>query len=903
VKDQRGLYNLADAGGGSRPDFKESHRLRDRERSLTPRTPFSHPKSVRRNLLRGGGVLVRIAVVAAAICLSIVGLSAADDAKASIRKSVNIPAEGLGPALQTLARTFNFQVLYHTEVVGQLRTHGVVGTVSVDEALTQLLRGTGLSYRYLDEKTITIVSTSSISTASGNAQSTSASDPAGSLGDDTEKDGKKSKHEPATQSDPVGPEEIVVTAQKREEQLMDVPMSLTALSGEQLESSQSYRFQDYVGMVPGLAYVSDSFGPTGSLLVIRGITTSAIPTHNSVASYIDDTPYGIQADCCSFLSAPNLDAFDMQRVEVLKGPQGTLYGASALAGLLKFVTNAPDPSAFASRAEIGTSSVSNGGTGDDAHAMVNLPLSNDAALRLVGYENYYPGFIDDPSRGFTDINGSRVSGGRASLLYEPVTEFSLRFNALYQDRTFSDSTALDVYPTTLIPVFGYLKEERATGQPGYTKNELYNITVNWDAGFAKLLSTTSYMTFTQSFVFDAETEEALVSSILGAPYGAAFPDQRSVNVWTQEVRLSAPTDNPVQWQLGGFFDRERTSELELFDPVDLATHQVLYDFPTTLGTFPSEESYREFAGFATIDYHLTRTVDVAAGARLSSADQTFFEHFTGLFGAPIAEHSFSEGVTTYSGDARWHITPDNMLYARVATGWVPGGATGLAPNEGLPLTYSPSTTVNYEAGIKSRLLENRFAIELSVFDVEWRDIQVFGLNEANGFSFNENAGAARSDGVEWQFAYIPVDGLTLGLNGAYTDARLTQATPSNVGGKVGDRLPTSPLWQTSASARYERPLFGSLSGFGHVDWRFCGSHYGDFEPIGPRPLAPSYNIVDLGAGVRMRTWSVAFYVKNIGNEIPIYYLRNDNLAQGGFGNQLASIGTPRTIGLELTATF
>jgi iron complex outermembrane receptor protein len=842
---------------------------------------------------------VRLSAAVAAVCLSTIGLASADDVGISIRKPTNIPAQSLGPALQALAKDRNFQLVYVSEEVNSLRTHGAVGEFTLEEALKELLAGTGMTFHYLDEKTVVIVRASA--PAPSSASTPPPTDPPATTS--TSPSTLKKRQEPATQSEPVGLEEIVVTAEKREERLLDVPMSLTALSGEQLETWQSYRFQDYVGTVPGLAYVSDSFGPTGSLLVIRGITTSAIPTHNSVASYIDDTPYGIQADCCSFLGAPNLDTFDMQRVEVLKGPQGTLYGASALAGLLKFVTNAPDPSAFTSRVEIGTSSVSNGGTGDDAHAMVNVPLSNDAALRLVAYENYYPGFIDDPSRGLTDINGSHISGGRAAFLYLPTTELSIRFNALYQDRVFSDSAALDVYPTTLAPVFGYLKEERATGQPGYTRNELYNVTANWDAGFVKLLSTTSYVTFNQSFVFDAETEEALVSSILGAPYGAAFPDQRSVNGWTQELRLSAPTDNSVQWQLGGFFDRERTSELELFDPVNLATHQVLYNFPTNLGTFPSEESYREFAGFATVDYHLTSTVDVAAGARLSTADQTFFEHFTGLFGAPIAEHSFSERVTTYSGDARWHIAPETMLYARVATGWVPGGATGLAPNDGLPLTYSPSTTVNYEAGIKSRLLENHFTIELSVFDVEWRDIQVFGLSETNGFSFNENAGAARSDGVEWQSAYIPIGGLTLGLNGAYTDARLTQATPSNVGGKVGDRLPTVPLWQTSTSAKYERPLFRSLSGFSGVDWRFYGSHYGDFESIGPRPVAPSYNTVDLRAGVKMRAWSVELYVKNIGNEIPIYYLRNDNLAQGGFGNQQASIGTPRTIGLAFTAYF
>src|SRR5262249_54517978 len=139
------------------------------------------------------------------------------------------------------------------------------------------------------------------------------------------------------------------------------------------------------------------------------------------------------------VTAPNLDTFDMGRIEVLRGPQGTLYGANALGGLLKYVTNAPNPSAFHSETEVGVSTVANGGVGWDLHGMVNLPLTNTMALRFVGYDNFYPGFIDDPLRGATDVNGGHFWGGRASYLFQPSDNFSVRLNALYQKKSYSDN--------------------------------------------------------------------------------------------------------------------------------------------------------------------------------------------------------------------------------------------------------------------------------------------------------------------------------------------------------------------------------------------------------------------------------------------------------------------------------
>ena len=184
--------------------------------------------------------------------------------------------------------------------------------------------------------------------------------------------------------------ELIVTAQKREESSLDVPMGLTALSGKVLESQQAYNLEDFVGQVPGLNF-TDTL--SGTQLVIRGIATSYDSVNAPVATYIDDTPIvGIGPFSGGSSTTPNIDTFDMNRIEVLKGPQGTLYGADALGGILKYVTNAPDPSGFHTEVEAGVSTVADGGTGYDLHGMINLPLAKDLAFRIVGYDNYDPGW-------------------------------------------------------------------------------------------------------------------------------------------------------------------------------------------------------------------------------------------------------------------------------------------------------------------------------------------------------------------------------------------------------------------------------------------------------------------------------------------------------------------------------
>jgi len=812
---------------------------------------------------------------------ALLGLSAVGFAEnASAQQPIfqfDIPAEPLGQALTDFSAVSSQQIIMSEDVAKGRTTKGLHGRYTAQQALDALLAGTGLTVE---------------SSASGvlmvRAKKVQTDFDAG-----------------AAAAPVIAVETVTVTAEKMVESSLNVPMSLTALSGEQLTRTQSYRFEDYVGTVPGLTYLPNGSG--NGELVIRGLTVGADLT-TGVATYIDETPYtAIGPFASSVPSAPNLDTFDMQRIEVLKGPQGTLYGANALGGLLKYVTNAPDPSGFAATAESGVRSVQAGAVGFDFHGMVNLPLSDVAALRVVGYDNYYPGFTDDPSRGLTDTNGSHYAGGRASLLFKPTADLSIRINALYQDRSQGDSALEIVSGVSQAPLYGSLNHQNLISQPNDDKTQLWNITVNWDVGFAKLMSSTSYLFNQLDELADDSTGLGPVvnhffpkPTSYGPPYGVGIQYDDNLHDFTQEVRLASQQDGALQWQLGGFYTYERSLNPESAFPVDATTRVVVFSDPLGLGGFGQTAHYREYAAFANLDYTIASNFDIAAGGRYSENRQSFHELGFGFFGSGenIRTNS-SQGVFTWSGDARWHITPENMLYARIATGFVPGGPNDVVSTiHDLPASYASSTDVNYEAGLKSSLFHNRVTVEVSAFDVIWHDIQLETFIDQLGAL--TNGGGAKSAGVEWNFAYVPIAGLKLNFNGSYTHAYLTQPTPADIGGRVGDRLPNVPLWQSSASAEYERPLFRDYSGFVGANWRFLGSRYSTFNAAGTRPEMPSFAIFDLRAGVETENVTLALYVKNVGNKIGIY---TEGALAGPTGPQAAAISTPRTIGMALTAKF
>jgi len=700
-------------------------------------------------------------------------------------------------------------------------------------------------------------------------------------------------------SDYPGLAEIVVTAQKRTERLQDVPMSMSVISGDRLTETQSTTLQDIANSVPGLQAISSS--PAVNTLVIRGINSGA-GINASVATYVDEVPY-TSAGPFSYSAniAPNFDPYDLARVEVLRGPQGTLYGASALSGLLKYVTNAPDPTAYSASFLIGGNHVDHGGAGYELHGMVNIPLGPTAAFRLTGSDTYFPGYIDDPSRGKEDINGVRRENARASFLWKPNDDLSIRLTAAYQRLTAGDINDEDVDVATLRPINGDLTHVREFSQPQRVSNEIFNSTINWNVGFASLTSSTSW-TKVDPYVFaDASSSFGpVLDSIFGGNLGAAIVAREPVHSIKQELRLASVAQQPLEWTVGAYYDDETAHEFEPLYAADLTTGQLLPDFQPPLGAYFIDSTYREYAAFADVNYHFTSAFEVGVGGRYSKNKQTYHQVNNGLFtGINDFGSESDQSVTTYSVDTKYRFTPGLMAYARVATGYVPGGPNDVIPGANLPPTFESSSTTNYELGIKGSADEERINYDVDVFDVQWKRIQLFAqFGNLVGIS---NGGTARSRGLEGTFTFRPIKELTLMLNGAYTDARLTEDTPASFGGHDGDRLPLSPFFAGTVAADYERSIASNLSAFGGIDWHYNGSRIAPFNSGGPRADLPGYSMVDLRAGVKVRQYVITAYVKNVGDVRAINTVAPEVVA--GRAALDANVGLPRTIGLTVSATF
>src|ERR1700733_3943960 len=881
-----------------------------RNRSSTPTTPQLKEGAVTKRSKWGS--VMKKGLIGATLSLCLIGISHAQTAHASIRKTTNIPAEELGSALQTVAKDYDFQILYRTEIVKDLAPQGGVGSLSSDEVLTKVLSGTGLTYKYLDPSTVTIMQ------APAGAADQSASDASNGGGKKSSQEFRVAQvdHGANSQSSPVGSnvsgtqenqnkvglEEIIVTATKRAERLQDVPMAASVITGAQLMATQATTLQDVVNATPGLQLISAS--PVTNELVVRGISVAS-SINASVATYVDETPFSPEGPFAfSTALAPNLDTYDLARIEVLRGPQGTLYGANALGGLLKYVTNAPDPSGFSASFLTGVNSVDHSGqTGWETHGMVNLPLGHDSALRIVADDTYFPGYIDDPSRGAKDINDIRRDGVRGSFLWEPTQNFSIRLSANYQKLTAGDFGTEDVSAATLKPIFGDLVQERDLPQPLSVNNQIYNATINWNLDLGTLVSSTSYSEAHLALQFDETSELGPLTPIyFGRNLGVAATITGPAQTFTQEVRFSSPSKQKWEWIAGLYFDHQSGGDNQAIVPADLKTGQLLNNLRPILDSANITSTYREYAGFGDLTYHFTSAFEVTAGGRFSSNDQTFNEVTAGLLvGADAISHDSSQSVFTYSVDAKYRFNPETMAYARIATGFVPGGPNDTILGATVPATFHSSTTTNYEVGVKGSAAEGRFSYDFDVFDVQWKDIQLEAI--VDNFDSITNGGAARSDGVEGGVGFVPVQGLTLSLNGAYTNARLTQNTPTSFGGLAGDRLPLSPFFGGTAAISYEHPLWTDVSGFAGLEWHYEGGRLSEFEMGLPRQDLPAYSLVNLHAGLSFHNVTLTAYVKNVGDVQAINSVAQEALPLRGMSALSATINPPRTIGLTLGAKF
>jgi iron complex outermembrane receptor protein len=749
---------------------------------------------------------------------------------------------------------------------------------------------------------------------------------------------------------PDGIEVVTVTAQKRREDPNKVAMSISAISGASLQAQHVNDFTELTRAVPNISFTAASgnggAGPGTSNIEVRGISSAAGAA--TVGIYLGDV--SITVGNVYTMGSVEPKFFDIDRVEVLRGPQATLYGASSMGGTIKFVPNEPDLKGreFSSYTE--ASATRGGSASYAANAVANLPLiADELALRIGVQVQRTGGFInqvDGDGRVLAkDIN--RVDDGevRLALKWKPTRALTIVPSLYYQKVDAKDISAFNLD----LPNYGAQKQVR---EPSNDILLTPNVTVTWDMGRADLTSSTSYFqrkfdrtqngsaynsyslsTFLTSTQDGGSAPPALVDAIAGLPSAVYLNNQ--VRQVSQEFRLaSKPYDgavSPWTWLGGVYFSNQHTNIVEN-DPI-FGVNDTFARFgfssadPAILpgayaGAFPGDNAFagafhyreKQASVFGELNYYLTPALHATLGARYLKGDSTL-DQKNGLYLAGAGNNS-SSGQSSKAFTPKyalsWEVDRSNTLYTSVAKGFRLGGSNVFVPPttcgpdleangiENGPATYAADSLWSYEIGSKSRLLNNRLSINAAAFYVKWNNIQQGVYLPTCAYTYNANAGDATSRGVEFEIKAKPIPGLTLGASGGYVKAELSndQGLQNGIVGAVaGARIQGVPSYNAAVNARYNFALLGDKSGFVMAGVQWVGASRGSLDPSQTDYQRPAYRTADISAGMAFDRYDMSVFVKNaFDTDTVIQHPQVASIVQG-------YRVPPRSIGMSLATKF
>ncbi|WP_395670281.1 TonB-dependent receptor [Phenylobacterium sp.] len=709
-----------------------------------------------------------------------------------------------------------------------------------------------------------------------------------------------------------------MTANRRAETVLEAPLSITAVSAEALQEKAATSFFDYASAVPNLSFGNTSYGVNSRTIALRGIAGGG-----TTGLYIDETPVPESLD-------PKI--FDVERIEVLRGPQGTLYGARSMGGTVRLITVQPSTSEVSGRLHASVS--------DTAYApkpnfqvdgAYNIPLSDTLALRVSGIREYTAGYFEraypDANGGLTTVDGVgalTTSGLSVAALFKPSDSLSITPRLIYQKNSYKGFPFGDVAvpdplaPVPLVP--SSLTNLREFDIPESAKDKflLASAEIRLERAFGTFTSATSYFDRTASNV---EDNSLALSGALGLPIArAVIANDEDGKQFTQEFRFSSDFEGPFQLVAGLYYNH--TKGFEVFPPTVVA-ELAEFGLDTNVYSGQFRDSSKEYAAYAEGTLNVTQRLSLTAGARLfetKTEAQTTTDGLAvgGLQVGPVRKHK--ENGINPKFSAKYELTDSAQVYATAAKGYRPGGSQapltapscaadlarlGITPED--TATFKSDSVWSYEVGAKGRAFDNRVSAAAAVFRIDWSDIpQTITL--PCGFLFRDNAGKARSQGVELEFDAHPVDGLSLGLGFGYTDAKITKTLE---GGslRAGDRIQQVPRYTLTASAGYDWPVTERIEGFVNADYKYVSNSISTVNSIrdpatgslAPR-FRPSYDIVGARAGVRFDNVELAVFGKNLTNEIASL---SDVVSLGAEapGRARVSINQPRTIGVEARLTF
>ena len=757
-------------------------------------------------------------------------------------------------------------------------------------------------------------------------------------------------------------EEIVVTSRKRgDEVLQDVPATITAFGTETLQNMRVLNFDQFAYQVPGLTFNDEGAGQ--KRYVLRGIQSAG---QQQVAVYYDEVPIpGVQgASGDSGSQTTDLKLFDMERIEVLKGPQGTTFGANSQAGTIRFLTQKPDLEELAGKVKAGGNTVTEGGNGGSVYGMINIPLSATLGFRGVAYYDREAGYVDNVRLDRDDVNWAKTKGGRFALRWEPTDRMTLDAMAWLQDRdtggparfnpydSFSDSPDnTDFVDNNLQP----LQDIRAIAQfdtgdlnvGDYTRGDMpddqriYSLTLNWDMDWATLVATGAW--FERDFGFKRDSSWVLLrlgvvpEQFPGDPdanrpdlFPALTDQTQSVEQESFEMRLNSTASGNLQW-MGGLFYRKRDSDFRSYVPV-VNESGVPFDpgYPPTgyVSGAPGEgingchpcvfarkntRTIEEKAVFGEISYLVAEQFEFMFGARWFEAEQDD----SGIQEFPFAlfppENFLPDADTRYFKEdnviTKYHLSwvpRDGLVFDALASQGFRLGGTNQQGVVAVPAGYTSDELWNYELGAKTSWLDNRYHLNVALFQIDWEDIQVSGRDPTGAFAFIGNAGAAEVRGLEVELVGRPSANLdvTAGVSWLEThELSEDQITDEVVApGREGDELPFTPELTANATAQYSYDLpYGGWHGFVRGEYAYKSSTNSELDTSSRfNRKMDSYQIVNLRTGFSnaQGDLDISVYAENVFDERGDVRVRTeDSLLTFKWTNP------PRTIGIDITKRF
>jgi len=734
-----------------------------------------------------------------------------------------------------------------------------------------------------------------------------------------------------------GDDEIVVTARKSDERIQDVPVSITAISGETLRDQGANEIQDVLRNVPGL---SNSNAERGlSRYSIRGVSTGAsAPT---VGIYLDDI--SLVTITTTFSGGFDPVFFDMQRIEVLKGPQGTLYGGSAMGGAIKYVSARPDLNDFSVDAAAGVAMISHGSPSYNGELVVNAPIvEGSLAFRGGffyrhdgGYTDAVPGevqsstFSSTPSPVYTplrrdalstrrekNINYGDTYALRASLEWQPDDSWSIRPQIFYQDFKLADNGHFFINRPRFESAFRFPQTTKDTAA-------IYSLSIEKSLGGVRMTSLTSRFDRQFDYVRD-------YSFFIGGLVAPLYPalsfnlSDSSVSTFSQEVRLASDggPDARLRWVVGGYYSNQDDN---LFQAVDTAGAAALFG-TDRLYVGDTSTKTKQYALFGEASFNLVGGLEITGGIRAFKIKQ----RVDAEIGGPLAgvgggiingRVSKEDGINPKFG-LSYKLTRDNMVFASAAKGFRPGGPNRYAINPTVcgadlallgrtsaPDTFESDNLWTYEAGTKNQFGGGAVTLNAAAYLTKWKKIQQ-SIGLSCGFGFTDNLGSAEIKGFELEARVEPARGFEIGGTAAYTKSEVTDAG-LGTGAVEGQELPNVPRWMATAYAGYSTELSngwrfdirGEYQYQSRAEWtldpNFLITYSNGVSGLVPNPsrYREAYDVVNLSASIGTDRTQIRLYARNLFDKSPLLDL--DLLT----GSDKALTIRPRTIGVELRRSF